>query len=425
MYALYSALLFLGALLSSPYWLLKAFKEKKYISNFRQRLGMRLPILPPGQDPLWIHAVSVGEVLAAKPLFQLLRARRPDLPVVVSTVTLTGQALAVRELPQAHAVFFFPFDFTFSVKRFLARVRPRAVLLMETELWPNFIRICARQHIPVLVANGRISDRSWTRYRRIRAFTSLILRQVHGIAVQTAVDAQRFRELGARSATTVVAGNLKYDYPPPRAERECEVLALIRGSLNLGEQSKTIVVGSSMKGEEAIFLDAFATVRRRHPEARLVLAPRHPERFDEVAALLAASHCPYGRRSGLAQNPGAGAEILLLDTIGELREVYRLAAVAVIGGSFLPFGGHNLLEPAILGKAIVFGSDMSNFKEMADMFLRRNAALRCTPRTLAERIAELLEDDLARLALGERAREVVLDNQGAAERTFGLIRPYL
>jgi len=424
LYPLYSFLLLAATIISSPYWVFKALTTSKYRGNFRQRLGIDLPRWPAGTRPLWIHAVSVGEVLAAKSLISALRSSRPDLPVVISTVTLTGQAMARKEFKSAAAIFYFPFDFAFSVNRFLDCLSPRGVLLMETELWPNFINCCRHRGVPVLLANARISNQSFNNYKRVKFFVQEMLHSVAVIGAQTKDDAARFLELGAIEKQLRVTGNLKFDYALPAKEAKGEWLDLIRASLGPESGGYVIVAGSTMKGEEALLLDAYQAIHAAIPQARLVLAPRHPERFDEVADLARRSGRKCLRRSQLGVDPQV-AEILLLDTMGELRAVYSLASVAVIGGSFLPFGGHNPLEPAALRKAIVFGPEMSNFKEISELFIRQSAACRCSLEDLSRVLIDLLKDQEMQNALGERAYDTLVRNQGATLATLNLLLPYI
>jgi len=416
LYLAYSFILALGLLVSSPYWMVKGIRERKYLNNFLQRLGFRMPPSIGSIHPLWIHAVSVGEVLAVKPLLLALHAVRPEMPIVISTVTLTGMALARKELSSAKSIFFFPFDWGFCVNRFLRLLRPRAVVLMETELWPNFLNKCSQSSIPVFLANGRISDTSWGRYRWLRWITQSMLAKIQTIGAQTQTDKERLVQLGARRNGVLVTGNLKFDFPDIPLDKESEVLRNIGNTLRLEPETPVIVVGSSMKGEDALFLDVFAKVRQAVPSTRLVIAPRHPERFDEVAHIIRDSGIPAARRS----NPDTahdGAAIFLLDSIGELRTAYSLATVVVIGGSFRSSGGHNPLEPAALGKAILFGPDMSNFREIARVLIREQAALQCTQDRLAQVLIELLQDDRARERLGQRAMAALKANRGAAEKS--------
>jgi 3-deoxy-D-manno-octulosonic-acid transferase len=250
-----------------------------------------------------------------------------------------------------------------------------------------------------------------------------MMAQVTAVGAQSAEDRRRFLQLGARDEQVRITGNLKFDFPPPATDAGSAWMREIQRALGLAPGVPVVVVGSSMKGEETLFVDCFRRVRESVRGARLILAPRHPERFSEVADILAASRIPFVRRTQLTQ--GTSAEILLLDTIGELRTVYALASVAVIGGSFLPYGGHNLLEPAALGKAIVFGPEMSNFRELAALFLQEQAARQCPPQKLAEALAELLGNARALHMLGERASLTFRRNQGATERTLSLLLPYL
>jgi 3-deoxy-D-manno-octulosonic-acid transferase len=423
MYTLYSVLLALGVLVASPFWIYKALKEKKYIASFRQRLGWKLPEVVLAHKPVWIHAVSVGEVLAAKCLISALQKTQVQSPIILSTITITGQSLAKQEVRGAAAIFYFPFDWNFCVQRFLERFQPRAVILMEKEIWPNFMKACSRRRVPVFLANGRLSEKSFARYSRIKRFMRDLLRRFEAIGVQTHEDRRRFLELGAIDEQVKVTGNLKFDFPFPDIKGQSDLLGWIHRALVLDSESQVIVVGSSMKGEELLFLTAFRRVQSDVPEARLILAPRHPERFAEVAMLLRESGIPFRRRS---QHNGAeslpGARILLLDTIGELRAVYSLASVAVIGGSFLPFGGHNLLEPAALGKAIVFGPEMSNFAEMSRLFLHEHAARQTSIDSLPRALTELLQNAKARNLLGHNALSTFRQNQGATQNTLDFLK---
>jgi 3-deoxy-D-manno-octulosonic-acid transferase len=363
-------------------------------------------------------------VLAAKPVYLSLRAVRPDVPVVVSTVTLTGHALALKELAGAALVLYFPFDWRFCVQRYLERIKPRAIILLETELWPNFLDECARQRIPVMLANGRISDGSLGWYRLIRPMTSRMLAGLTRIGVQTGEDKQRFMELGAPADRIRVTGNLKFDFEVPEIDKKREVLDLIRAALGLSGGDPVIVAGSTMKGEESLLMNAFSRVRAELPASRLIIAPRHPERFDEVAEILRGRGLSFRRRSRPPESEGF-CPILLLDSIGELRAVYSLASVALIGGSFLPFGGHNPLEPAVQGKAVLFGPDMSNFKEIARLLIQDRAARQCTIEELPVVLLDLLHHPASCRLLGERAESTIRNNQGATRNTLALILPHV
>jgi 3-deoxy-D-manno-octulosonic-acid transferase len=422
---LYSLLYTLAAILSGPYWLSRALREKKYLANFRQRLGWRIPQVSSGGRPIWLHAVSVGEVLAARSVFAELRRTAPTVPLVVSTVTLTGQELARKELKDADAIFYFPFDWFHVVRRFLNRLRPRAVVILETELWPNFLAAATATQTPVVLVNGRLSDKSVRRYACIRSFSGTMLSQLARIGVQSAEDRRRFLAIGAPEDRVQVTGNLKFDFPACNAGPVPDWLDRIARVLGSPEETPIIVVGSTMRGEEELIITAFGCVREALPLARLVVAPRHPERFDEVHQILQTSGLSVSRRSRL-ELAASPCHALLLDTIGELRAVYGLASVAVIGGSFLPlYGGHNPLEPASLGKATVFGPHMTNFREIAAALVHGQAARQVTAGSLAGVLVELLKNPQERVLLGQRAAQVVRQNRGATAETTNLIRPYL
>jgi 3-deoxy-D-manno-octulosonic-acid transferase len=423
MYFLYSLLLGFGMFAAIPYLLVRGLRTKNYLRSLGQRLGRGIPRAGT-PAPVWIHAVSVGEVLAAKPLFAAIRRTRPDLPLIISTVTLTGQALARKEMPAASEIFYFPFDWSFCVRRFLERLHPAAVVIMETELWPNFLRECSRRRIPVFLANGRISDKSSRRYRLIRTFVRRMISAFSRLGVQTQEDRRRFLELGAADENLVVTGNLKFDLPAPAVEQHRDLFQLIASRLGICPDTPVLVIGSTMKGEEAEILGQVRKVRQAIPELKVILAPRHPERFGEVADLLQNAGMRWIRRSELSSEVPK-ADVLLLDSIGELRSVYSLATAAVIGGSFLPYGGHNLLEPAALGKAIVFGPEMANFRELAALFLREQAARQCSLDQLAPSLTEILKTPGATGILGERAAHIFRMNQGAAESTLRFILPQI
>jgi len=425
MYFLYSSILALGMLAAIPYWLYLSLHKRDFRASIAQRLGLRLPAVDLSRHTVWLHAVSVGEVLAAKALCAALRQARPDVPLVVSTVTLTGHALAQKELSDAAAIFYFPLDFSFCVSRFLSTLRPFLVVIMETELWPNFLKGCVRQNIPVLLANARISDKSVHRYRYIRRMARAMVGALARIGAQTQADRERFLAMGAREEQVVVTGNLKFDFPTQSIDSESAMLHLIRSALGLQGGDPVVVVGSSRKGEETLLLDQFLRLRRDIPSAKLILAPRHPGRFNEVADLLSATGVRWLRRTELGEGKRGPADILLLDSVGELRAVYSLATVAVIGGSFLPYGGHNLLEPAALGKPVVFGPEMSNFRELARLFLRERAARQCAVQELASILKDLLRNPEEANLIGRRAAEAYRMNQGATDNTMRFILPYV
>jgi 3-deoxy-D-manno-octulosonic-acid transferase len=429
MHILYSVCFTLGFLLALPYFLIQAVTRKKYLSNLAQRLGfLSVPEDGPAQGGIWIHAVSVGEVLAALPLTQALRRRLPDLPLLVSTTTITGQNLAHQKLVGIARTLYFPLDWNFSVRRSLNQIRPRLVLIIETEIWPNFLRECRRRRIPVLLINGRISDQSITRYRSIRWFMRRTLGYFNYCCMQSQADLDRIRTLGAAPETSEVCGNLKYDLRfPEGVEAKTEAY---RRLLRLNDGSFLVVAGSTMKGEELLVLCAFRKLREKSAHAILLLAPRHPERFGEVEQLLVQQSFCFRRRStltldGLPDSHGP-VEVILLDSVGELATLYALADVVFIGGSLVPTGGHNPLEPALYRKPVLFGPHMSNFREMAADFIREGAAVQVQGQdTLAEKFVELYRHPDLGKEIGERGFQIIAGNRGATDRIVKRIEEVL
>jgi 3-deoxy-D-manno-octulosonic-acid transferase len=431
---LYSLLLTLLAALLLPYFLWQGLRRGKYLGQWPARLGWGGGALD-GGSPLegesgpviWLHAVSVGETLAARPLCRALKSRYPEGKIFLTTTTATGQAVAQAQVPEADMIGYYPFDWAFAVRRVLDRVKPELVILMESELWLNFLSECRRREIPVVVANGRISDRSFPRARRVRFLVRRLYGLVTRFVMQSEVDAARAVALGADPARVIVAGNLKYDVGLGGGAVDEARLAALE-SLCGGRATPLIVAGSTHPGEEAIVLAAWQRLRVREGMAggRLLIAPRHPERFNEVAELIGAAGLTMVRRSQAAA--GVAGEVILLDSIGELALVYELATLVLVGGSLRPIGGHNILEPALAGRPIVVGPYMHNFREMTAGFLRADALIQIggeddevlTAR-LAEVWASLLADPAAAAAMGERARQTVEANRGATARTVAMI----
>lgn len=418
MYFLYSALLAIVFVLATPWWL-----APKRRVGMRERLG-RVPqrIRKPGANgTIWIHAVSVGEVLAISRLVAELKLRVPERRIVVSTTTATGQKLA-REKFGEDNVFYFPLDFAFAVRPYLRELRPELVVLAETEFWPRFLHEAWKSGARVAVVNARISDRSFPRYRWLRAFVARVLRHIEIFLAQTEEDARRLRLIGAAAERVRVSGNLKFDMQI----REAPFLAQLRAMLERSGIPKVVVAGSTVEGEEGLVVralrEAFASAERGF----LVLAPRHPERFNSVADELARSGELVWRRSQLRGDEDLRRGILLLDTIGELASIYSVADVAFVGGSLIPRGGHNILEPATYGKAIVVGPHTENFRDIVEMFQRENAVFVVQDAAdLARTTQRLLRDDAERAAAGVRAAKLVADNAGATARTVDALHELL
>lgn len=428
MYSLYSALIAVLAVLASPWFLYQAVRYKKYIGSLGQRLG-ELPVSfnMDADRSIWVHAVSVGEVLTARPLIADLRRRHPSLRLFLSTTTMAGQQLARRAVADADAVFYFPFDFRPIVRRTLDLVRPRLFVMMETEIWPNLLAECRRRGVKTAIVNGRLSSRSYPRYRLVRPFMRRVLADIDRFCVQSDESARRFIDLGADPSRVVVTGSLKFDSldvgaAAPHSRARDRVLRYFR----LSPARPVVLAGSTMKGEEGPVLDAFRHARSTQPSALLIMAPRNPERFGEVEALCRAEGWRVVRRSDLAIDAEPRADIVVLDTIGELATLYQVATVVFVGGSLVATGGHNVLEPAVFGKPIVFGPHMENFAEIARAFVASGAGVQLSSaRDMDEAIVSLLSDPVRRARLGAAARALVEANRGAKEKTMAVVADLL
>jgi 3-deoxy-D-manno-octulosonic-acid transferase len=419
MYFIYSLLVAAAILIGSPWFLYQALRHRKYLGSLRERLG-RLPVSfnLDAEPSIWIHAVSVGEVLAARPVISSLRERHPGLRLFVSTTTRAGQQVARRQVQDADGVFYFPFDFARVVRRVLDVVRPRLFVTVESEIWPHVLRECRRRGVRTAVVNGRISSRSFPRYRLARPFFGRVLADVDRFCMQDDESARRIIEMGADPARVVVTGSLKFDAAaatPSGARGRDRALRFFR----VARDRPVFVAGSTMRGEEPAVLRAFRRVKTTAPEALLVLAPRHAERFDEAVHLARGEGFATVRRSDLAIDDEPRADVVVLDTIGELAQLYQLATVAFVGGSLVPTGGHNILEPAVFGRPIVFGPSMTNFAEIARQFLAHGAAVQVhSERHFEDALVELLADPVRRASLGAAARALVDANRGAKDRTL-------
>ena len=418
MYLAYSLALLAAFLLGAPYWLVQMLRHSKYRAGLGERLG-RVParLRPANGAPavVWVHAVSVGEVLASSSLIEELKLLFPGGRVVVSTTTTTGQTLA-RERFGEENVFYFPLDLAFCIRPYLRALQPRLVVLAETEFWPNFLRLARRSGARVAVVNARISDRSLPGYRRWRGLLAPILGNIKLFLAQSEEDRRRLISIGAAPERVQVAGNLKFD---TRIPARSPALDPLRAALEGVGRDQTVVCGSTVEGEEELLLRAFEVVRTRHPQAVMVLAPRHPERFDAVTSLLVASGGRWWRRTALPSKDPISGGVLLLDSIGELSAIYALGSVAFVGGSLVPRGGHNILEPAQQGCAILVGPHTENFRQIVSLFDRAGAlrVVRPDPQALADVLLQLLGDRGARTHLGELARQTWHAQAGATQRS--------
>jgi 3-deoxy-D-manno-octulosonic-acid transferase len=426
MYFVYSLIFSIGILLTAPYYLWR-LRGKQPPGTWGERFG-RLPkqFAQPRAGSIWIHAVSVGETLAAVGLVTRLQKEFPERLVFLSHVTVAGREAGGNRLPDAAGRFFLPLDWKFAMRRVFETLKPALLVIAETELWPNLLHTAHDSGTRVALVNARISDRSYGRYRAARFLMRKVLANVDYICTQTEVDAERFRQIGARPGTIIVTGNLKFDAQPPQLG---EFAMGVDQALKRLGRGPVVIAASTMPGEEKMLLRAWEQIRRANAQALLVLAPRHPARFDEVAQLLQEAQVSFIRRStlgvaGEALGGQLGApQVLLLDTIGELAGIFEIGDAVFVGGSLVPTGGHNILEPAYWGKPIFFGPYMHNFRDIAEMFVRGRGAIQLAEEAdLAAAIGGVLADASKRSELGENAKSLVAQWQGATDRTLARLR---
>ncbi len=430
MFLAYSMLYFVGVVLAAPYYAWRYRGTHFLRASWRERLGYL-----PGQfrqeqsGAIWVHSVSVGETLAISGLVQAIWERHPARKIFISHITPTGRQAGEKRLPGLTGRFYLPLDLRCSVRRALASLRPALLLIAETELWPNLLREAHRAGATVVLVNARISDRSFSGYRRFAPLTRRVFESVDWIFAQTARDAERFQALGAEPSRVLIMGNLKFDGKPIDTsgfpQRLHEALAAAR-------RHPVMIAASTMPGEEELVLRAWEEVYRAHPRGLLILAPRHPPRFERVAQLLSCRGIPFVCRSSLPEGVTDMAEkfkspsVVLLDSIGELAGVFEAADVVFIGGSLVNAGGHNLLEPASCGKPVLFGPHMENFRDAAEIFLDARAAIRVQkPDELSPAVLQLLEDGERRRSLGESARRLIEQGSGATQRILERISKFL
>lgn len=414
MYILYNIVLVLATVLLFPYFLIKLISAPKYRGGISQKLGRVrkgvLKILRKSPRPIWVHAVSVGEVMAAHPLIRELKKKYPHKKLILSTVTVTGNYTARQRVPEADEVFYFPFDYPWIVRRVIAGINPAVVLVAETELWPNFFRELKKAGIPSAVVNGRISPHSYRNYLKLRGFFKKVFENVDLFCMQSEADAIRIKEIGAAADKVLITGNLKFDQ---------KILTSQASPVSIPSGRKVITAGSTHRGEEAILLEIFKKLRNKYPALVLIIAPRHPERFDEVEGLINKAGYECQRRSRLK---GPVKDILLLDTIGELRSFYSVCDIAFVGGSLVKVGGHNLLEPAAMKKPVIFSRYMYNFKEISEALISSGGGVIVKDKEdLYDKIDNLLADQALARRIGLNAFKVIEANTGATKRTVELI----
>jgi 3-deoxy-D-manno-octulosonic-acid transferase len=421
----------------APYYLLRGWRRGESAQAFRQRLGSAPAEIAAkasqaaasGANAIWIHAVSVGEVLAAKPIVDGLRTRFPQRPIFVSTTTETGQRLARERLANADGVFYFPLDWVVPVRRALRAIRPSTVIVMETEIWPNFLREAKRSNVPVIFANARISPKSFARFKRweflVGPFFAETIEDAALFLPQTPEDATRLGAMGAAPPQMEIIGNLKYDAEPPAMSA---FAVWLQQQIREQERWPVIVAGSIVAGEEDAVIAAYDMVQRQWRHTLLILAPRKPDRFEAAAKLSAEGGWKVLRRSqlDLSLPLDEDVDVLLLDSIGELAALYSFADVTFVGGSLVASGGHNILEPAWFSRPPVFGTSMENFQDMADQFLDGRASVQvASAQSLGKVWIQLIENSALRDAMGKSALAIAERNRGTAKRSLDRIVPLI
>ncbi len=420
-YFFYDIVLFLAALIYLPFYWLRGRVHRKILT----RLGFFksddfLPVM--GKDVIWIHAVSVGEARAAESLIRLIREQWPKKRIVVSTVTPTGYEIISRIVKKDELAFYAPLDISLVVARFLRHITPGVLIIMETEIWPNLIRLAKRRGTRVVVVNGRISDRSFRRYKRIGLLLKPVFSRVDSFCMQTQDAALKVIDLGAQRECVKVTGNIKFDISSDL--KEPPFLPFLKSAL-VG--CLFFIAGSTHENEEEMIIGVYQSLRKDFPNLRILIAPRHLERIDRIKRMIRLNGLETIQLSGFkGAAPVSSSNVMLLDTIGDLNASYSLCDIAFVGGSLVKKGGHNLIEPALFGKPIIFGKYMSNFKEIRNIFLKENAALEVdTPQALEYGLRQLLASPSQRQALGSRAKELIDKNRGAAQRTISVIQELL
>ncbi len=427
MQLLYNIAAILIVIMIIPMFMVRAVREKGFVERIRQSLGF----LPKHaldktarKNCIWVHAASVGEIVAASPLIKEFHKEFPQSPILVSVVTNSGYEMANRIIKDADSIIYFPLDLPWLSAHILHKVQPRVFMPVETELWPNFLKAARHMHIPVMMVNGRISDKSVTRYRHLHSLLDDMIGTVTKFAMQSSIDAEYIVRLGANPDLVTVTGNTKFDqtYTAVSPEEKQSMIA----EMGLAENEGIFLAGSTHKGEEEYVLHAFDAIREKFPRARLVIAPRDVLRTDEIISICRQHGVQAVRRTHLQKHPAAGHDVVILDTIGELGRVYSIGDVIYVGGSLIPHGGHNILEPAAHGKAIIVGTNMFNFKDTHVLFSKRDACITVgSGEELAQQALGLFEDVSRRHRMEQETLAIVRENKGASRKTAVLLHEML
>ncbi len=428
MYFIFNTILIILAVILSPLICIFLFVKRKFRCGFLQKCGFFskntfTKLLK--NRPIWIHAVSVGEVMATAPLIKKIKEAYPDIPVLLSTVTETGNFTAQQNTKGVDHVIYFPFDFNFIVKKVISKINPLLFVTMETELWPNFSRELQLQNIPSMVISGRISSESFKSYSFFSFFFKRVLSNINCFCMQTQTDADRIIRIGASPEKVTVTGNIKFDLQIPAITQDEK--ETIYKNLKINEDLKIFIAGSTHRGEEEIIIKVFSALKNKINDLVLILAPRHPERFDETEDLLKQSKISYIRKTALSPVPeNKTHDIILLDTIGELAKSYSIADLVFIGGSLVPVGGHNVLEPAVFSKPVIYGMHMGNFREMSDLLQKKKAAIQVKDSDeFIDQALTLLNDSSLRQKIGATSFQVIKENSGAVVKSMNVLKKLL
>jgi 3-deoxy-D-manno-octulosonic-acid transferase len=425
-FLIYNILLTFSLFLASPYFLLRALIQKRFRKGLAQRMGFFQNLS--FKNPIWTHAASVGEVFCSIPFLKKIKEEFPHCKIVVSTMTSTGNETAKTYLPEADQVLFLPVDHPFIVRRVIEKIQPRLLLIAETELWPNLLRCCGKKGIPIVLFNGRISQKSFRRYLLLKFFFKECLKYISLFLMQTEEDRIRITEIGGESHKTRTMGNLKFDQTFPSFNPE--VIPAMMKSLPLQGKENILIAGSTHSGEEEILVSLYKELKKKNPHLFLILAPRHLERLEEVERILKKESLSWVRKTSLSQGVGHSnqepPEVILLDTMGELMGLYRLGTLVFVGGSLVPIGGHNPLEPLFFKKCVLFGPYMFNFIEISSRLIEHGGAVQVSGKeALFSQMKHLLSDEGTRQEIGEKGYQFLQKHQGATGRMFEEIRPFL
>ncbi len=421
----YNILLTFLLILTSPYFLLRSLIQKRFREAFSQRMGFFKR--PSFERPIWVHAASVGEVFCSVPVLKRLKKEFSKAKIVLTTMTSTGNKTAKTHLPEADQTLFVPIDHPFIVRKVIERIRPSILLVAETELWPNLLRLCGKKGIPIVLFNGRISPKSFRRYRLLKFFFKQCLKYISLFLMQTEEDRMRIIQIGGEPEKTRVVGNLKFDQTLP----DFTLAAIGKMAKTLGLQGKKVLIaGSTHSGEDEILIELYKELKKADPNLVLILAPRHLERLEEIEKILRKESVSWVRRTSLQtdgrRSDQEPSDVILLDTMGELTTLYSLGTLVFVGGSLVPIGGHNPLEPLFFEKCVLFGPHMFNFREISSSLIEAGGAIQVSGKEdLASQLRRLLLDESAREAVGARGHQFLKKHQGATERMFEEIRPYL